>query len=51
MVRSSKLVIDLGGRLSNHFMADLVRVVGKALHRIASEASTRYILLLKLLRW
>ena len=51
LARSSKLEMDFGGRLSNHLMAVLVRVVGKALQRTASEASVRYILLLKLLRW
>ncbi|XP_057747806.1 proline-rich receptor-like protein kinase PERK3 [Arachis stenosperma] len=40
--RSSKLVTDFGGRLSNHFIATFVKVVTKALQRVASEASASY---------
>lgn len=50
LTKSSKLEMDLGGRLSNHLIAAFVKVVGKALHRVASEASVRYILLRELLR-
>ncbi|QHO20039.1 uncharacterized protein DS421_11g334350 [Arachis hypogaea] len=49
--RSSKLITDPGGKVSNHIMAALVRVVRNALQRVASEVPARYILLLKLLRW
>ncbi|MED6113888.1 hypothetical protein PIB30_075012 [Stylosanthes scabra] len=50
LAKSSKQAIDLSGRLSNQCCAALVRVVGKALQRVASEAPAKYIRLQKLLR-